>query len=140
MPNRGIDIQQSKARGEWAELRFMARTAEHGLYITKPWGDSAPYDFAVDHNGHFVRVQVKCTLYKRGNSYKCHVGANGVPYSPARVDFIAAYVIPADAWYILPLAATNRQPDILLTPHRKNSKYSPYHEAWHLLQGVNRLV
>ena len=51
------------------------------------------------------------------------------------LDFIAAYVIPADAWYILPLAATNRQPDILLTPHRKNSKYSPYHEAWHLLQG-----
>jgi hypothetical protein len=135
MPNRGIDIQQSKARGEWAELRFMARTAEHGLYITKPWGDSAPYDFAVDHNGHFVRVQVKCTLYKRGNSYKCHVAANGVPYSPARVDFIAAYVIPADAWYILPLSATNHQPDILLTPHRKNSKYSPYHEAWHLLQG-----
>ncbi len=136
MPNRGIDIQYAKARGEWAELRFMARTAEHGLYITKPWGDSAPYDFAVDHNGHFVRVQVKCTLYKRGTSYKCHVGANGVPYSPARVDFIAAYVIPADAWYILPLAATHRQPDILLSPHRKNSKYSRYQEAWHLLLGA----
>ena len=39
MPNRGIDIQQSKARGEWAELRFMARTAEHGLYIPKPWAE-----------------------------------------------------------------------------------------------------
>src|SRR5260370_12355811 len=79
MPNRGIDIQQAKARGEWAELRFMARTAEHGLYITKPWGDSAPYDFAVDHNGHFVRVQVKCTLYQRGNSYNSHVAATGLP-------------------------------------------------------------
>ena len=29
--------------------------------------------------------------------------------------------------------ATHNQPDILLTPHRQNSKYSQYKEAWHLL-------
>ena len=111
-----IDIPHPKRRGEWAELRFMQRAAEHGLLLSKPWGDSAPYDVAVDHHGHFLRVQVKCTLYHRGKSYKCHLDHNGIPYGPHQVDFIAAYVIPADTWYILPLAATHHQPDILLTP------------------------
>ena len=41
MPNQGIDIQHPKLRGERAELRFMARAAEHGLCIAKPWGDMA---------------------------------------------------------------------------------------------------
>jgi hypothetical protein len=59
MANRGVDIKESKMRGEWAELRFMARAAEHGLRVTKPWGDSAKYDFAVERQGRFLRVQVK---------------------------------------------------------------------------------
>jgi hypothetical protein len=36
----GSRIKNSKLRGEWAELRFMTRAAEHGLMISKPWGDS----------------------------------------------------------------------------------------------------
>jgi hypothetical protein len=134
MANQGIDIQHPKLRGEWAELCFMVKAAEHGLFVTKPWGDMAPYDFAVEHRGRFLRVQVKCTKYKRGNSYKCHVSHNGIPYAPTQVDFIAAYVIDANVWYILPVTVTGGQPDVLLTPHRKNSKYAPYQEAWHLLK------
>ena len=71
MTNRGIDIKHPKQRGEWAELRFMARAAEHGLCITKPWGEMSHYDFAIEHEGHFVRVQVKSTKYKRQGSYVC---------------------------------------------------------------------
>ena len=95
------DIPHPKARGEWAELRFMARAAEHRLCVAKPWGDMAPYDFAVEHNGRFLRVQVKCTRYQRGHSYKCNITSNGTPYARTRLDFIAAYVIPADTWYII---------------------------------------
>ena len=133
MTNDGMDIPQPKRRGEWAEMRFMQRAAELGLFVTKPWGDSAPYDFITDHQGHFLRVQVKCTIFQRGNSYKCHLDSNGEPYDPGQIDVIAAYVIPTDTWYILPLAATGGQPDILLTPNRKKSKYARYQEAWHLL-------
>jgi hypothetical protein len=132
--NRRHYIQHAKLRGEWAELRFLLRASELGLIVAKPWGDNAPYDFAVDHHGHFLRVQVKCTYQKREkNSYRCCIDHNGIPYTPAQIDFFAAYVIPVDVFYILPLAATNSQPDILLSPHRQNSKYSPYQEAWHLL-------
>jgi hypothetical protein len=128
-----MSIRHPKARGEWAELRFMLRATELGLRVTKPWGDNSPYDLVIETNGRFLRVQVKCTRFRRGRSYKCHLDSNGHPYSPDQIDFLAAYVIPTDTWYILPIEATNAQPDILLTPHNKRSKYEKYREAWHFL-------
>jgi hypothetical protein len=47
----------------------MTRATELGLRVTKPWGDNAPYDLAVEANGRFLRVQVKCTRFRRGRSY-----------------------------------------------------------------------
>ena len=85
-----MNIRHAKARGEWAELCFMTRATELGFIVTKPWGDMAPFDFALEHGGHFTRVQVKCTLFHRGRSYKCHLDSNGVPYSPDQIDFFAA--------------------------------------------------
>ena len=127
-------IRHPKARGEWAELRFMTRATELHFIVTKPWGDSAPFDLGLVYRSRFVRVQVKCTIFHRGNSYKCHLDSNGVPYSPRDLDFIAAYVIPTDTWYILPIRATHAQTDILLTPNCPHAKYEKYREAWHLLK------
>ena len=129
-----IFIRHAKARGEWAELRFMLHAAELGFRVTKPWGDNAPYDFILEYQGRFYRVQVKCTLFRRGHSYKCHLDSNGVAYTPDQIDFIAAYVIPEDTWYLLPIAKVAGHPDILLTPQNGSSKYSKYKEAWHLLK------
>ncbi len=42
MQNSYIHIAHAKARGEWAELRFMTRAAELGLRVAKPWGDNSP--------------------------------------------------------------------------------------------------
>jgi len=134
MMSAGMSIRHPKARGEWAELRFMVRATELGLPVTKPWGDNSPYDLVIESNRRFLRVQVKCTRFRRGRSYKCHLDSNGHAYTPDQIDFIAAYVIPTDTWYILPIKATNAQPDILLTPQNPRSKYEKYKEAWHLLQ------
>jgi len=57
MPNEGMNIRHAKARGEWAELRFMTRATEFGLRVTKPWGDSSPYDLATEYRARFRRVQ-----------------------------------------------------------------------------------
>ena len=130
----GMNLHHAKARGEWAELRFMTRATELGLRVIKPWGDNSAYDLAIDYLGHFLRIQVKCTQQKRWTSYRCCIAANGVPYRPDQIDFIAAFVIPADTWYILPIRAIPNQPEILLSPHRKNSKHHQYKEAWHLLK------
>jgi hypothetical protein len=134
MKNRGIDIKHPKQRGEWAELRFMARAAEHGLCITKPWGEMSHYDFAIEYEGRFVRVQVKSTMYKRQGTYVCNVLANNGPYAANQIDFVAAYVIPEDVWYIIPAHIFQRQCHVHLSPHLKRSKYERYREAWHLLR------
>jgi hypothetical protein len=57
------------------------------------------------------------------------------PYSRHEIDFIAAYVIPHDAWFILPVEVTaQHRSSICLDPRRSKSKYGPYLEAWHLLR------
>jgi hypothetical protein len=157
MPYDTTDIvDHFKQRGEWAELLFMARAAEHGLSILRPWGDSSPYDVALlcPENPRpekarpekarldrpqplpsILRVQIKSTQCRHGaGAYKCHIDSNGVPYRAGLLDFIAAYVIPEQVWYIIPFAATHGQNEVLLAPHRPRSKYAKYKEAWHLLQ------
>jgi len=129
-----MNIRHPKARGEWAEMRFMTRATELGFRVTKPWGDTAPYDLATDYRGFFRRVQVKCTLYQRQASYECTICSSHTPYRPDQIDFIAALVIPTNTWYILPIRATRYQSAIVLSPHLKNSKYEKYKEAWHLLK------
>ena len=56
-------------------------------------------------------------------------------YTLAQIDFVAAYVIPLDIWYILPAKIVVFQGKVTLTPHRKGHKYEPYMEAWNLLRG-----
>jgi len=60
-------MKDKKVRGEWAEMKFMTCAAEHGLCVSKPWGDSNSYDFVVGRPGHFVAVQVKCTVFNTAN-------------------------------------------------------------------------
>jgi hypothetical protein len=43
-------------------MRFMARAAEKGLQVGKPWGESASYDFVVEYGTRCVRVQVKSII------------------------------------------------------------------------------
>jgi PD-(D/E)XK endonuclease len=116
MKTPGMRIRRAKERGEWAELRFMTRASELGLRVTKPWGENAPYDFDVEHNGQFFRVQVKCTCKKRANSYVCSVSNSRGSYSRGEIDFVAAFIIPTDTWYILPIAALHHSFDIWLAP------------------------
>ena len=129
--------RHSKRRGEWAELAFMARAAGEGLNVAKPWGDSGRYDVAVESRGRFVRVQVKSTICRTGRSYACAVRPNlhGRPYRRRDFDFVAAYVIPEDVWYILPARAVlkGRMGMVILSPSLPGHKYERYREAWELL-------
>ena len=126
-------IENKKQRGEWAESVFMAKAHERGLPVSKPWGDSWPYDFVVGTTGRFVSVQVKSTLSRPVSGYMCTVQAHR-PYPAGSFDFVAAYIIPADTWYILPAAFIQGMKVVTLQPDSPSSKYEPYREAWHLLR------
>jgi hypothetical protein len=119
-----------------AELAFFARAALLGFKVSKPYTDCIPYDLIVGHEFHLYRVQVKSTmhydpLYDR---YKCQVAPPSRPgmYSPRELDFIAAYIIPKDLWYIIPIHAV-RGRIISLSPDQPRNRYHPYRERWELL-------
>ena len=114
---------------------YDARAAEHGLQVTKPWGETARYDFAVEHEARFVRVQVKSTMFREHDGYSCTVRGCRGPYVGDPFDFVAAYLIPEDVWYIIPAGKFEGQGSIGLYPRLKKSKYGRYKEAWHLLRG-----
>lgn len=134
MNELAMGIKHPKLRGEWAELRFMAAAAEHGLHVTKPWGETAQYDFAVENEGRFVRVQVKSTGFKDRGGYSCSVRGSRGAYVGNAFDFLAAYVVPEDVWFIIPRDAVVGKRSVALYPHLKKSKYGPYKNAWDSLR------
>ena len=130
-----------KERGEWVELRFMAEAVEQGLKVSKPWGDSAAYDVGIEHEGRYVRVQVKSTTCKTAYGYLCQFKPNPrtKAYSLKELDFFAAFVIPENAWYVLPAGVLLGVPPkraLTLFPvnprHPERYGYECYREAWGL--------
>lgn len=134
MPKRKKIIQNKKLRGEWAEMQFMARAAEHGLSVSKPWGEMRPFDFVVGNPRHFASVQVKSTIMQFKTGYVCTVRGGHKAYPAGSFDFVAAYAVPEDSWYIIPAALIRGKRSITLFPNSKKALYEPYREAWHLLR------
>lgn len=86
-----------------------------------------------------IRVQVKATTQVVQGLYRVNadrrINGRAVPYTLSEIDFIAAYVIPEDSWFILPLAHVLGQTSLLHRPKksRRPCPYAHYREAWHLL-------
>src|SRR4051812_4292205 len=133
-----------KRRGEWVELQFMARAAQHCFAVSKPWGDTQAYDVGIEHGENFLRVQVKSTIVRSGAGYRCMFLPNHLKkrdYSIEQIDLFAAYVIPEDAWYLIPavlLLGQHRRTMAALCPVRSPAKkasycYEGYREMWDML-------
>lgn len=136
----GALIENHKLRGEWAELVFMERAKELGFGVSFPWGESSRYDVGLEWEGRYMRVQVKSTIYKIGNSYVCNTRPDNDqrPYTLKQIDFLAAFVIPEKVWYIVPARVSTRlKGNIWLSPHKKGHKYERFMEAWELLRGCD---
>jgi len=126
-----------KRQGEWAEACFVAEVLRRSLGIAKPYGDSSRYDFIVDSGRRLTRVQVKSVSRADGNSFRLTLSRGGgskTGYLPSDADMLAAYVIPCNAWYIIPIEDVARRKSIRLSPHRpSNRRYEPFLNAWSLL-------
>lgn len=132
-------IKDPKVRGEWVESVFMARAGERGLAVSKPWGDSSSYDFVVGRPGRFVSVQVKSTIVESGGGYACFVRTQNKAYALGSFDFVAAYVVPEDVWYIIPASKIRGKESVGLCSKSKHAKYEEYREAWHLLREASEV-
>jgi len=135
MKNRGEKITNCKLRGEWAEMYFMTCAAEHGLRVSRPYGEMTHFDFVIGHRGCLLRVQVKSTLSRKDNGYGCAVRASQARhYGADDFDFLAVLVVPERVWYIIPAGLVLGKRKIFLFPDSPKSKYAPYKEAWRLLR------
>src|SRR6266516_7330845 len=90
-----------KLQGEWAELLFMARAAELGLSIVRPWGDSSPYDVGLVRSEKaptnkrrqrpdFLRIQIKSTRCR--HSAGAVAASGGLDLDAEEVGTLAAFV------------------------------------------------
>ena len=133
-----------KERGEWVELQFMAQAAKRQFAVCKPWGETHYYDIGIEHGPNFLRVQIKSTSYRRNAGYWCDFKPNhqtSREYSLEKLDLFAAYVIPVDAWYLIPAAlllGARPKGGLPLSPvappvKKKSYCYECYREAWGLL-------
>jgi hypothetical protein len=136
----GMDIRNHKKRGQWAELRFMAKATELGYQLAKPVGDSTQYDVVVDLGGRFISVQVKSTIFEASNlkpgnfvASLVHPSGPNQRYQQSDFDYLAVYCIPRDIWYIIQWAVACSKQSICVCPGDKQNKWEHYREAWHLL-------
>jgi len=135
----GKVIEDKKERGEWVEAIFLVRAGEHGIPVSKPCGDSRSYDFVAGRPRHFKAVQVKCTtcVSRTGYGYNCCVTSTGRKrYKPESFDFLAAYVVYEDAWYIIPEEKVIEFSAIALCTEQGQANFESYREAWGLLKSA----
>jgi hypothetical protein len=129
-----------KRRGELAELAFLHKAASLGFVVSKPYGDSSRYDFILDWNGKLSRVQVKSSTKLCKGAFHVssnrHSSGNTYGYTASDIDFLVAYVVPEDAWYVIPVRAFSPRKSLRLYPHVqiRDNKYGAFRDAWDLLE------
>ena len=138
--SEAINPQLSKRKGELAELVFVLKAISLGFPVSKPYGDSEPYDLIVEASGRLIRIQVKSAYTSTRHGYSIGTLHNGstAEYTPGEVDFIAAYVSPHQAWYIIPIDQITGHAHIRLYPggptRKGGANFEQYREAWDLLR------
>jgi hypothetical protein len=131
-----------KQSGELAEIAFLHKAADLGFGVAKPYGDSERYDFILDSGERLWRVQVKSitTTYCSGYGYRMVTRhSRGLrkdsPYTAKEIDFLVAYIVPLDIWYVVPVKLVTPVAGMCFYPSgcRMGGRFEPYREAWHLM-------
>ncbi len=135
----------SKTQGELVELKFLIECLKRKIKVAIVYGDNAPYDCVTDGKKGLLKVQVKSTSRKekaygqnRFHLSCAHGAKSKKPYHLKDTDIIAAYIIPEEAWYLIPIAELNGKKTLALYPHRQTSraaygKYEKWKERWDIL-------
>jgi hypothetical protein len=140
---RGISLLQ---RGDLGEVAFVHKAMSLGFVVAKPYGQIHRYDFIVEGGSRLWRVQVKtCSRIRNGLyqvSVHCHKNSVAVAYTESEVDFVVAYIIPEETWYVMPVCEVVRRTAFLFRPKGfpRRDLYSHYREAWHLLRQPDGLT
>ncbi|MGC2272523.1 MAG: group I intron-associated PD-(D/E)XK endonuclease, partial [Candidatus Sulfotelmatobacter sp.] len=131
---QALGMAVAKRLGEAVEAAFLAKATMLGFAVLKPWGDSRPYDFAVESGRRLWRVQVKCATSHRGTRCEARAAGSGKLYTLDDIDFLAAYVIRKNLWYVVPADAFVPRATVHFNyGPRSQGMFERYREAWCLL-------
>ena len=131
---QAVGVPERKQLGEAVEAAFLAKATMLGFPVLKPWGDSRPYDFAVESGRRLWRVQVKCATSHRGTRCDARAAGSGPLYTLDDLDFLAAYVIKKDLWYVVPADAFVPRATVHFNyGPRSEGMFEIYRETWCLL-------
>jgi len=133
-----LALASNQVRGAWGEAAFLAKALYLGFTVCRPFCDNHQFDFLlISPSGAFSRVQVKSTWFrqKSDNGYRLFFSRGGRPYTPEQIDFLAGYIGPEDAWYIIPVQSLTCHSGAFYphVPHTR-SHWERYREAWRLLE------
>ena len=118
-----------------AELAFMQRAISLGFGVAKPWGDSDRYDFVLNCGNLFWRVQVKSTERFAESRYRVKGGGSHSDYQLGEIDFLVAYIVPVDIWYVVPIAAVVAHKSLRFYPSPgSKGRLEKYRQAWRLFR------
>ena len=124
----------AKRRGEIAEAAFLSKAAALGFDVAKPWGDSSQFDFILHTGSHCWRVQVKSAFQRDGGRYSVRASGDHIAYTKDNIDFLVAYIVPTDTWYVLPVEdVVGRSGIWFATVANSRSQFEIYREAWCLM-------
>ena len=137
---------EARRRGDLGEVAFVHKAMSLGLVVAKPYGQLHRYDFIVDGGGGVLRVQVKaCARMKHGlyQAFICrHEDGVAIAYTESELDFVVAYIVPEETWYVLPVREVTGRRTVLFRPKGclRPDPYACYREAWHLLREPDGLT
>lgn len=109
----------SNSEGELAKRAFVRKAQSLGFKLRKPDGENLPYDFLLASGKLSWRVEVKAIQSvddldhldlghlnrERGLGRQTRCSGNNDRHAKAnQVDFLAAYEVPLDTWYIIPVS------------------------------------
>lgn len=133
-PVRKFRGKTAKRKGEVAEAAFLSKATELGFDVAKPWGDSAKFDFIVHAGPRCWRVQVKSAGPHLGWGYKMKATGWRATYTKEDIDFIVAYIVAENAWYVVPIEALDGGSGLWFNPRPgSKSRFEKYREAWCLM-------
>jgi PD-(D/E)XK endonuclease len=125
-------------RGDAAEAEFMVRACGLDFRVAKPWGNIDPYDVLVGFGRGFWRIQVKCAYRGKYGQYEVNVSNTRAAYTKEEIDFVAAWVVQKNVWYIIPAEAVEgcrlMNFDLGKKGRKKKRDLENYREAWCLLK------
>ena len=131
----GAVVRTKKDKGYLAEMAFATKAMSLGFNVCKPLGETPGFDFVLESGRAVHKVQVKSGWMEWHGGYPVKISSGTRNYRADETDFIVIYIIPEDAWYVMPVIAAAHARMASFFPHVTNSRgrLEIYRDAWHLL-------